>query len=302
MLARVKKWIRGALYGVVNEVLRDHETRTSNNDSTANNSNPDTKVALRNIYNFYQSQIRSGNKFSLQDTGFRVFSQFEEDGILLYIFAAIGSERQCFVDIGAGDGINSNCANLAVNFGWHGVFIDGNQHNIARGQKFYDKHPDTWAYPPMFVKSLVQRENINDLIRSTGITGVVDLLSIDIDGNDYWIWDALDVIDPRVVIVETHIEFGMRSIVVPYDKDYSYPGKHPDYHGASPVAMAKLAERKGYRLVGANVYGFNTIYIKRGIGEDIIPTVSVESILAHPRNKERERLFEPIKDWQYETV
>ena len=302
MIARLKKRIRSSLYGVVDEALRDHAARTHQGDPVPHKSSPATKVALRNMFNFYQSQIRLGNRFRLQDTGFRVFSQFEEDGILLYIFAAIGAERQCFVDIGACDGIISNCANLAVNFGWHGLFIDGNKGSIDRGRKFYEKHPDTWAYPPKFVEAFVQRENINELIRSSGVSGVVDLLSIDIDGNDYWIWDVLDAIEPRVVIVETHIEFGMRSIVVPYDKDHSYPGKHPDYYGASPVAMAKLAERKGYRLVGANGNGINSIYIKNGIADDIIPAVSVESILTHPRNKDRERLFEPIQDWTYETV
>ncbi|MEM3443286.1 MAG: hypothetical protein QXP04_00160 [Candidatus Nanoarchaeia archaeon] len=108
--------------------------------------------------------------------------------------------------------------------------------------------------------------------------------------------------EPRVVIIETHIEFGMNPIVVPYDKDYVCPGKHPDYHGASPVAMEKLAKKKGYRLIGANRYGFNTIYMKNGIGEDIFPAVSVESILQHPRNAERQKLFEPIKDWEYIKV
>jgi hypothetical protein len=72
------------------------------------------------------------------------------------------------------------------------------------------------------------------------------------------------VTTPKVVIIETHIEFGMNDIVVPYDKDYVYPERHPDYHGASPVAMQKLARRKGYRLVGANRYGFNTIYVREG--------------------------------------
>ena len=119
------------------------------------------------------------------------------------------------------------------------------------------------------------------------IFGGVDLLSIDIDGNDYWIWDALTVVAPRVVIIETHVEFGMHSIVVPYNKDYCYPGKHPEYFSASPVAMEKLGKKKGYRLVGAMNYGFNTIYIKNGIGEGILPEVPVEHILRYPRNAER---------------
>lgn len=89
---------------------------------------------------------------------------------------------------------------------------------------------------------------------------------------------------------------------MPYDKHYVYPGKHPDYHGASPVAMAKLANKKGYRLIGANDYGFNTIYARKGLAEDLLPEVSIDAILTHPRNAERAALFEPIKDWEYLDV
>lgn len=262
-------------------------------------NSPLVKINQRMLFNFYQYAITQGYRFPLTETGYRIYSQFEEDGILLYIFAAIGAEYKKFIDIGSGDGINSNCANFAVNFGWNGCFIDGNPQNIKNGKKYYANNSDTWAYPPTFINAFIQRENINELISDHGFAGGVDLISIDIDGNDYWIWDALTVVEPRVVMVETHIEFGMNSIVVPYDKNYSYPGKHPDYHGASPVAMEKLARKKGYRLVGAINYGFNTIYIKNGIGEDILPAVTVESILQHPRNKERLKRFEPIKSWDY---
>ena len=251
------------------------------------------------LYNFYRYSIRQGERFPLKDTGFRVYSQFEEDGLLLYIFAAIGIKEKIFIDIGAGDGINSNCANLALNFGWRGLFIDGNPSNIKKGKAYYENNPDTVLYPPRFAHAFVQAENINQIIQENGFSGEIDLLSIDIDGNDFWIWDALNIVEPRVVIVETHTEFGMNSIVVPYDKEYRYPGKHPDYHGASPVAMQKLAHKKGYRLIGANHYGFNTIYVKNGIGEDILPAVQVETIIQHPRNRERLRRFEPIKDWDY---
>ncbi len=276
---------------------------SSQTNLQAKNS-PQVKISQRMLLNFYQYAINQGYQFPLTETGYRVYSQFEEDGILLYIFAAIGAECKTFIDIGSGDGINSNCANFALNFGWNGLFIDGNPANIEKGKKHYATNPDTWAYPPTFVNAFIQRENINELIRNNGFgeTRTVDLISIDIDGNDYWIWDALTIVEPRVVIIETHIEFGMNSIVVPYNKDYRYPGKHPDYHGASPVAMEKLARKKGYRLVGAINYGLNTIYVKNGIAEDILPPVSVESILDHPRNQERQKLFESIKNWEYVHV
>jgi hypothetical protein len=86
----------------------------------------------------------------LCDSGFRVFSEFEEDGYLLYLAAVLELEPKLFLDIGAWDGIVSNCANLALNLGWHGLFIDADPANIARGEAFYASHPDTSLYSPVF--------------------------------------------------------------------------------------------------------------------------------------------------------
>ncbi len=259
-----------------------------------------TKIAQRNLFVQYQQMARTGGGVpSIEDTGYRIYSQFEEDGIFVFLFAVLGAQSRTFIDIGAADGINSNCANLAINFGWHGLFIDGNEAAIANGRRFYSRHPDTSLYPPKFTCAIVKRSNINDLITTAGFEGAIDLLSIDIDGNDYWIWDVIDCIHPRVVCIETHIEFGYKDIVVPYDENYVYPGVHPDYHGASPMAMVKLANRKGYRLIGANRYGFNTIYVRDDLGHDLIPTRTVKDILKHPRNKERFERFDAIKDMPY---
>lgn len=85
-------------------------------------NSPQVKINQRMLFNFYLYAISWGFRFPLAEPGYRVFSQFEEDGILLYIFAAIGAESKMFIDIGSGDGINSNCANFAVNFGWKGCF------------------------------------------------------------------------------------------------------------------------------------------------------------------------------------
>jgi hypothetical protein len=219
--------------------------------------------------------------------------------MLLYIFSLIGMNNKTFIEIGSDDGVNSNCANLYFNFGWRGLFIDGNPKSIRRGKKFYDKYPHSWFYKPKFVCAKVTCENINELIESNGFKEEIGLLSIDIDGNDYWIWNAIDVTSPQVVIIETHNEFGLENIVVPYDPNYSFPGKHPIYHGASPIAMNKLANKKGYRLVGANELGFNFIFVKNGILDNELPEVSVESLLKHPSVEEGHKKFEPIKDWKY---
>ena len=232
------------LNSLAKRVFLPFEYRLLNEMNRRAKTSPETKVAQRHLYHYYRSMVLSGSVPSLQDTGFRCFSQFEEDGKLLFIFAALGISTGTFVDIGAADGINSNCANLALNFGWCGVFIDGDARNISRGIDFYGKHADSWAYPPKFVHAMVTREGINDILRDASVPADVDLMSIDIDGNDYWVWDAIECIAPKIVIIETHVEFGARNIVVPYDRLYVYPGKHPDYHGASPKAMVKLANKK----------------------------------------------------------
>jgi hypothetical protein len=260
---------------------------------------PNVQIAQRQLYLHYRELSNKNELPSISETGYRVFSQFEEDGKLMFIFSIIGMENKIFVEFGSDDGVNSNSANLYFNFGWYGLFIDGNPKSIKRGKKFFDKYPHPWHYKPKFVCSMVKRDNINELIENAGFKGEIGLLSIDIDGNDYWIWDAITVVQPKVVIIETHNEFGMNDIVVPYDPDYFYPGKHPIYHGASPVAMQKLAARKGYRLVGANDMGFNLIFVRNGLADDKLPEVSVESILKHPSVAEGYKLFEPIKDWEY---
>jgi len=297
MIRKLKRAVRDRLYHLFRSAVQA-EIRALEGCAAYS---PSLKVISVQLFTYYETLVRRGLPVpSIFDTGFRIFSQFDEDGILLFLFAVLGTKSKTFVDIGSGDGvIGSNCANLAINFGWHGLFIDGEQRRIDQGIEFYSRHPDTWAHSPKFVCAMVNGENVNTVIQGSGFGGKVDLLSIDIDGNDYWVWDALECIQPRVVIVETHVEFGYRDIVVPYDPNYVYPGLHPDYHGASPVAMVKLANRKGYRLVGSNRLGFNTIYIRNEEGADVVPTVSVEAILRHPRNAERFKLFEAIKEWEY---
>ena len=260
---------------------------------------PSVQILQRQLFHQYSEMTKKGETLSLTDTGFRVYSQFEEDGKLLFVFSVVGMSNKTFVEIGSDDGVNSNSANLYFNFGWHGLFMDGNPKSVKRGVKFFNKYPHPWYYKPKFVCAKVTRENVNDLIEGAGYSGEIGLLSIDIDGNDYWIWDAITAIDPQVVIIETHNEFGMNNIVVPYDPDYSFPGKHPDYHGASPVAMNKLAQKKGYRLVGANELGFNFIFVKKGLADKVLPEVSVESVLTHPSAKKAYKKFEAIKDWEY---
>jgi hypothetical protein len=251
---------------------------------------PSVQLAQRQLLHFYQLSHIHSDKINLASAGYKVFSQFEEDGKILFLLAVVGIKNRTFIEIGSDDGLNSNCANLAFNFGWTGLFIDGNERSISRGRYFYNRYPNPFGDKPTFCHALVTRENINPLIEKNGLRGEVDFLSIDIDGNDYWIWDAIEVVSPRIVMIETHIIYGKKNIVVPYDPNYSFPGKHPQYHGASPAAMVRLGAKKGYRLVGANQLGFNFIFLRNDLGQETIPEVSFESILDHLTDKDNERV------------
>jgi hypothetical protein len=124
------------------------ETRLSSTVALDSRTSPATKIGQLQLWHHYRAQIEADRAPKLCETGFRCFSQFEEDGMILFIMAALGVQAGVFLDLGSADGVNSNCANLALNFGWRGTFIDGNESNIARGRAFYEAHPDTWAYPP----------------------------------------------------------------------------------------------------------------------------------------------------------
>ena len=262
-----------------------------------NRLSSDVTQHQRKLVQQYQESKANRSLPKIQESGFKLFSQFEEDGLILYLFALLDEPCRKFIEFGSDDGINSNSANLYYHHDFEGLFLDGNSNAIERGKYFFKRHSN--GKPPVFRETMITAENINQLFTSSGFDGEIGLLSIDIDGNDYWVWKAIEVVNPQIVIIETHNEFGMNDIIVPYDPDYFYPGKHPTYHGASPVAMTKLAKKKGYRLVGANELGFNFIYVRNDLLADEVPEVTVESLLQHPSNKEAQARFEEVKDWEF---
>src|SRR4051794_16336778 len=140
----------------------------------------------------YQDLARRGTHLpEFSDVEFRCYSQNSEDGILLYIFSLLGTTDRRVVEICAGDGIECNAANLLINHAWRGLLVDGDPELAARGRAFYSTCRTTWISPPTFIDAWVTAENVDALITSQGFAGRVDLLSLDVDGNDYWIWKAL---------------------------------------------------------------------------------------------------------------
>lgn len=235
----------------------------------------------------YRELARAGAPLpSFDDAELRVFSQNGEDGILLYLFALIGTTNKRVVEMCAGSGIDCCAANLIVHHGWEGLLFDGQERKLRMGRRFYTKNPDTRQWPPKLVSAWITAENVNELIRKQGFAGEVDLFSLDMDGVDYWVWKALDAINPRVVILEYQDILGpKRSVTVPYDANFAAVREEhgPNYCGASLTAYTKLAREKGYRLVGSQRLGYNAFFLRNDVGEEYFPEVSVASCFAHPR-------------------
>lgn len=225
---------------------------------------------------------------AFSDIEFRSFSQNGEDGILLYIFSLIGTIGKKAVEICASDGIECNAANLIINHGWTGLLFDGNEELIGRGRQFYAQCASTWIWPPSLVSAWVTAENVNQLIINNGFQGEVDLLSLDMDGVDYWIWKAIECISPRVVVVEYQSMWGSdRAVTVPYRPDFAgeFNEYHLNYGGASLPAFVKLGREKGYRLVGCQRYEFNAFFMREGVGCDIFPEIDAAQCLKHAKTK-----------------
>lgn len=217
------------------------------------------------------------------DVEFRCFSQNGEDGILLYLFSLLGTVNKKAVDIGAGHGLVGNTANLIVNHGWRGLLLDGNEDNVRYGNAFYATCRDTCLRPPIFAQAWITVDNVNELITRHGYGGEIDLLSLDIDGMDYWIWQAIECAQPRVVVLEYNGVWGPdRAVTVPWQADFRLDfSRQPYYGGASLAAFVKLARTKGYRLVGCERIGVNAFFLRAGVGESLFPEIPAAQGLEH---------------------
>ena len=243
----------------------------------------DETVSQKVLMNQYRALAAQGKNLlpNLKDVGFRKYSQFEEDGMLLYIFSLIPPVNRRCVEICAAYGRQCNTANLIINHGWWGHLFDGDEAQVKAGKEFFTKNKDTFLYPPRYTTAWVTAENVNEVIESSGVRGRIDLLSLDIDGMDYWVWKAISIIDPQVVVCETANPIPPdKAWTVPYDPHFSCDSEN--YRGASLAAMCKLGHEKGYRLVGAHRFGFNAFFIKKGIGEEFFPEVTPESCVDDP--------------------
>jgi len=253
----------------------------------------------------YHALLHAGGPFpSYRDVGFRVYSDADEDGILLYILSLIGSGSRRLVDLGARGLGASNSANLIMHHGWTGLLTDAHEESLRVAQDLYARQG---VMPPAVVTSWLTAENVAGLITEHGAADA-DVLLIDIDGNDYWLWKALDI-RPRVVVIEYQDILGPeRSVVIPYDPSFdvhahAVNANENNYVGASLRALVKLGRAKGYRLVACNRYGFNAFFVRDDLGSESLPEIAIEEGFTHPWNVQgmRER-FPLVADMPWVEV
>lgn len=275
----------------------------------------------------YRELAERGVVLPLKEVGFKNYSQREEDGIIHYIFSLIGSTGRQSVEICAGIGSESISANLIINHDWHSLLVEGDEQNVRKGLDFFSKHPNTKDIAPTYVNDWVDRESVNTILVGEGFTGDVDLFVLDMDGVDYWIWDALTAISPRLVVVEVQPHLSDVSVTVSYDakfeaqwiplneaapvegdapaalsKRQALIGEWTMYGGASLPAFNKLAVSKGYRLIGANQIGHNAFFMRNDVGCEFFPEVSCESCDPHVGKSVVDLQRELLKAYAWEEI
>lgn len=199
---------------------------------------------------------------SIQEAEFRVFSQFGDDGIIQYLIHHVKPEPQTFIEFGTQNYRESNTRFLLMNNNWKGLIVEGD----ARCIEFVKQDPIYWRYDLTAVNRFIDKDNINQIFTEHGFRGEIGLLSIDIDGNDYWVWESIDSVNPAIVIVEYNSVFGRdRAITVPYDAGFHRTRAHYSnlFWGCSLKALCLLAAKKGYVFVGTNSNGNNAHFVRR---------------------------------------
>ena len=207
----------------------------------------------------------------LQEAEFRVWSQWGEDGILQLLCRRVPIPARSFVEFGVESYDEANTRFLLVNDDWSGLVLDASAEHVARIRASREH----WLHDLRAAQVFVTRENVNEVIASHGFRGDIGVLSIDIDGMDYWVWEALDVVTPAIVVVEYNWLLGCEhAVTVPYQPDFDRRRAHHSllYYGASLPALCALGGRKGYAFVGCGRHGLNAFFVREDLRPAELPT------------------------------
>lgn len=243
-----------------------------------NNDLKNPKVNLGQIQAQLNNQKTSYE--SLHEVEFQVYSQWGDDGIIQYLVNKISIPNKTFIEFGVENYTESNTRFLLISKNWTGYVIDGSVENVT----FIKNDIVSWACELYAEAAFITAENINDLLKKPGFDPEVGILSIDIDGNDYWVWKAINCLNPVIIIAEYNSLFGKNTAwTVPYDPAFVRSSKHSSilYYGVSLKALNILAEEKGYVFIGCNSKGNNAYFIRKDkVGDLKVRTVEEGYVLS----------------------
>ena len=248
-----------------------------------NIENDNNKILLATI--LCEKNIDKNDYKTLEDVEFKIFSQFGDDGIIQYLVNSLNLEYKTFVEFGVEDYFESNTRLLLQKNNWSGFVMDGSAAHIRklRASYFY------WMHELESASAFITQKNINTLISDHCKNwGGIDLLHIDLDGMDYWVWEALKF-SPSIMIVEYNSNFGIKkAISVPYNANFNRTEAHHSnlYWGASLKALITLSEIKGYDFIGCNSAGNNAYFIRKDKMNNKVHKKSIED--GFVRSKYRE--------------
>jgi len=236
---------------------------------------------------------------SINDYEFKVFSQWGDDGIIQYLVNKVDISSKRFIEFGVETYTECNTRFLLINNNWSGLIMDGSSKRID----YIKKSSIYWQHDLCAENLFVTRENINDFIIEKGFNGDLGILHIDIDGNDYYIWNAIDCVDADIVIMEYNSLFGFeRPITVPYKADFFRTEAHYSnlFYGSSLLSLCDLAEEKGFSFVGCNLAGNNAYFVKKEKLNGLSPVSCKDGYVAakfrEGRNKDGRLNFNSFKE------
>lgn len=210
---------------------------------------------------------------SINEVEFKVYSQWGEDGIISYLTHVLPIPNKNFIEFGVEDYKEANTRYLMMAQNWKGLIFDSSQDNINKIQN----EDIYWRYSLTAKKAFITPDNINELILKSGYSGDIGLLSIDIDGMDYWVFEKIDVVNPRIIVCEFNPMFGYKDeVTILPDNDFTRFSAHYSgtYFGASVRAIQKLAKDKGYTYVGMCSNACNAFFVRNDLTsylpEDVI--------------------------------
>ena len=201
---------------------------------------------------------RNADERRLLKSGYRVYSQADEDGILHEIFRRIGEGQRTFLELGVGNGLENNTLFLLIQ-GWNGIWIEGSDRKAAASKKNLAVQIAEGRL--QIEQNFITAPTIDQKIASLTAGRDVDLLSIDLDGNDYYVLDAIRSISPRVIVAEYNSKFPPDvPWIIEYNESHRWDGT--DYFGASLKSLELLLTKRGYALVGCNIVGTNAFFVR----------------------------------------